>query len=108
MGISAYWTRKPFQTIQFGLVNWFVWFTKDPVKSFAIWFVCELDITSKQAALPLQTLICIIQRQDENKNYHLNFSKHTKFPSDIHSYKLLPLTESRFVYHLNRFESSHV
>ncbi len=57
MGISAYWTREPFQTIQIDLVNWFVWFTKDPVKSFAIWFVCELDITSKQAVLPLWTLM---------------------------------------------------
>ncbi len=37
----------------------------------------------------LWTLICIIQRQDEKKTYHLNFSKDSKFPSDIHSYKLL-------------------
>ncbi len=50
-----------------------------------------------KAALHLWTLICIIQRQDEKKKYHLNFSKDSKFPSDIHSYKLLPLIESRFV-----------
>ncbi len=34
---------------------------------------------------------------DENNKYHLIFSKDSKFPSDMHSYKLLPLTESRFV-----------
>ncbi len=61
-----------------------------------------------KAALHLFTLICIIQRQYENKKYPLNFSKDSKFPSDIYSYKLLPLTESRFVEHLNRFESSHI
>ncbi len=50
-----------------------------------------------KAVLHLWTLICIIQKQDENKKYHLNFSKDSKFLSDIHSYKLLPLIESRFV-----------
>ncbi len=44
--ISAYWRRKPFQTIQFDLVNWFDWFTLEQ-------FFLEPDITSKQAALPL-------------------------------------------------------
>ncbi len=33
----------------------------------------------------------------ENKKYHPNFSKESKFPSDIHSDKLLPLTESWFI-----------
>ncbi len=45
-------------------------------------------------------------RRKEKK--HLNFSKDSKFPSDIHSYKLQPLIESRFLYHLNQFESSHM
>ncbi len=36
-----------------------------------------------KAALHLCNLICIIQWQDENKNYHLNFSKDSKLPSDI-------------------------
>ncbi len=27
----------------------------------------------------------------ENKKYHPNFSKDSMFPSDIHSYELLPL-----------------
>uniref|UniRef100_A0A8C1Z7T4 R3H domain containing 2 n=1 Tax=Cyprinus carpio TaxID=7962 RepID=A0A8C1Z7T4_CYPCA len=47
-----------------------------------------------KAALHLRTLICFIQRQDEKQKYHLNFSKDSKFPSDTHSYKLLPLNES--------------
>uniref|UniRef100_A0A672QYE0 Mitochondrial carrier homolog 2-like n=1 Tax=Sinocyclocheilus grahami TaxID=75366 RepID=A0A672QYE0_SINGR len=32
----------------------------------------------------------------QKKKYHLNYSKDSKFTSDIHSYKLLPLNESRF------------
>ncbi len=51
----------------------------------------QLDITSKQAALLLWTLISIIQRQEEIKKYHLNFSKASKSPSDMHLYKLLAL-----------------
>ncbi len=58
--ISAYWRCGPFETIQFYLVNWFVWR-----------LVHEPDITSKQAVLPLWTLICIIQRQYENKTFIL-------------------------------------
>ncbi len=27
---SSYWRCKPFQTIQFDLMNWFDWFTKNP------------------------------------------------------------------------------
>ncbi len=34
-------------------------------------------------ALHFITLICIIQRHVENKKYHQNFSKDSKFPSDI-------------------------
>ncbi len=61
------------------------------------WFDHKPDITRKQTALPFWTLICIIQRQDEKKKYHVIFSKDSKFLSDIHSYKFLPLIESRFV-----------
>ncbi len=39
---------------------------------------------------------------DKKKKYHLYFSKESKFPSDVHSSKLLPLIESRFVQHFNR------
>ncbi len=34
---------------------------------------------------------------DEKEKYHLNFSKDSKFPSDMHTYKLLPLIQSLFV-----------
>ncbi len=50
-----------------------------------------------KAVLHLWTLICIIQTEDEKKKHHLNFCKDSKFLSDMHSYKLLPLIESRFV-----------
>ncbi len=58
---------------------------------FAHWYSVSLVTTVNKAVLHLWTLVCIIQRQDENKKYHLNISKDRTFPSDKHSYKLLPL-----------------
>uniref|UniRef100_A0A8C1XUU2 General transcription factor IIIC subunit 1 n=1 Tax=Cyprinus carpio TaxID=7962 RepID=A0A8C1XUU2_CYPCA len=60
----------------------------------------QSKLSFKKQATPLKSenshIICIIQRQDEKKKYHLNSSKDSQFPSDTHSDKLLPLTESRF------------
>ncbi len=50
---------------------------------------------NSSAALELQ--YALYRRKMKKIKYHLNFSKHSKFPSDIHSDKLLALTESQFV-----------